>query len=575
MTKTVQKAKREFCKSYIMKKALACADTIPWDWKAWSRGPCCNPKLAVEYPDKDWDWDALTNLADADTILQHPNLPWSWATCANKFSVSEILTLCIKYKKENGEWDLYALKSFCFMNPRLGIKDVVEHLHDLPWDWECLSASGSITLEEKLAHQELPWDWWKASRSIEIHPDMRKFCLGEDLPASLAHLSFLQDPNIECFFDHPDKNWNWFRIQRNAKNLTVDILRKHRDWKWDWNLVTQNRAISLADIYENSDLPWEWDCVHEKQGFQFSDLLRFPDKEWSWFSISSDEYQPTFEVVASFLDKKWRWYSLSQYMRVTIEDVKARPELPWDFKALSSNRHIPFADMRATPDLPWDVKGMSENPSLTMSNVRECPDWDWDWYELSSVLAFTIDDLVTLQAKKAALSFHALSLRVCEKLFKEKNPILVTLADVLSHPTLPWEWDTISEYAPLTIQTILEHPDIPWVWKNLSRNTHISLDDMLAHDELEWDWKVIFESSFSFSTSCKVESVPLNVVKQHRNLPWDWYYLSKCISDLSVQDVVELNDWPWSWQGLAQNPFQKDADAASLVWDERMPTSSG
>ncbi len=67
---------QDFYNSYITHKALTCANDIPWDWKAWSSGPCCSPLVAIEHPDKDWDWDALTKITDAATMLQHPDLPW-------------------------------------------------------------------------------------------------------------------------------------------------------------------------------------------------------------------------------------------------------------------------------------------------------------------------------------------------------------------------------------------------------------------------------------------------------------------------------------------------------------------
>ena len=159
-------------------------------WSNVSENPNVTLKLVLAYPDKPWDWSALSCRLPWADVIAKPYLRWDWnILIARRDVTSEIIKkfpnrkkgdikLCSRwhYKKlckranildliredpKRGHWQ--ALSD----NDHVTLKFVEEFI-DKPWDWKQLSSHACITFEFVKAHPNKPWSWEKISGNDKI-----------------------------------------------------------------------------------------------------------------------------------------------------------------------------------------------------------------------------------------------------------------------------------------------------------------------------------------------------------------------------------------------------------------------
>lgn len=119
------------------------------DWHDFSSNPNCTFEIVLNYPNKNWDWQVLSEkIQFAPYIKNNPNLPWKWSFVSNNKSVciQDIIDLSEK------SWDFKKLSKFINMD------DMFDHMN-IPWDWEYGSYNSTLRLEHVINNPNLPWDW--------------------------------------------------------------------------------------------------------------------------------------------------------------------------------------------------------------------------------------------------------------------------------------------------------------------------------------------------------------------------------------------------------------------------------
>ena len=85
---------------------------------------------------------------------------------------------------------------------------------------------------------------------------------------------------------------------------------------------------------------------------------------------------------------------------------------------------------------------------------------------------------------------------------------------IYAHPTIPWDWATLSHGIDMRISVF--DPSYPWDWDKLSANTSITMEFLTRHLEFPWNWKCMSANP----------SIPIAFVEETPHLPWDWKELS-------------------------------------------------
>jgi len=85
-------------------------------------------------------------------------------------------------------------------------------------------------------------------------------------------------------------------------------------------------------------------------------------------------------------------------------------------------------------------------------------------------------------------------------------------------------------------------------WKNLSYNPKITWDFIKNHLDESWDWKVLTNKPF----------ITREIIINHKNLAWDYDELSKRMSEIGwdfVIENIETINWKWYYLGNTKIPI--------------------
>ena len=143
------------------------------------------------------------------------------------------------------------------------------------------------------------------------------------------------------------------------------------------------------------------------------------------------------------------------------------------------------------------------------------------------------------------------------------NDHSVTIADVLSHPEIRWDYELLSKNPNFSMTDVLETPEIFQYFVSKSEfktindddiylsNCKLELKDIDNHPEINWRWENLSRNPWIFRNlqTNKIKDV-LNNPKYH----WDWYTLSSN-QGIKIKDIIENNDKPWNWGIISRNPI--------------------
>ena len=142
--------------------------------------------------------------------------------------------------------------------------------------------------------------------------------------------------SLEDIFKYPFINWNYKEILKNPNvtmeifeiiynlykndknldlsalsyncNLTVEIIEKYKDIKWDWGIISsamKNITLVNYEKYINN-----WDHHFLSLNIDFNIFDKYNYKNWSYTYLSFNK-SLNIEVVIKYLDRDWDWYHIS------------------------------------------------------------------------------------------------------------------------------------------------------------------------------------------------------------------------------------------------------------------------
>lgn len=262
---------------------------------------------------------------------------------------------------------------------------------------------------------------------------------------------------------NPDKNFDWVRISR-CKFINLDLVLANLEFPWHWRNLAANINITIEDIEKYPEFPWEIKDYARNLNLKMEDVLSRPDVDWYWPEITHNP-SITWQDVIDNQDKNWDTWWLYAKKGFTPEifdlltlprytnSILCSPDITWDFvkrfddldessySILSQRKCITIDIIRANPDLPWDYDNFSDNPTITPKIVEDNPDIPWNFENLTWNNSFTIDYINNNMDKK-------------------------------------WNWTAISWKDDITIEFILKNMDKPFCTEALFRNPSLDFEEL-------------------------------------------------------------------------------------------------
>lgn len=275
-----------------------------------------------------FNWGAITvnnTSIDFCDIARHPELPWVWNAAVTK-GRTVLLHDLLKVK-------------------------------DKPLDWDRVSASKGITLDNVDAHPELPWNYVGLSKNPNL--------------------------TLEYVLDRPNVDWNYYNLSLNPSVVTnyQSVVVDHPELPWDYLALSRNPNITMDDV-RLWPRKWDWDALMSNTGIPVKDLVS--GKLWklnhqNW-EIVSNRRDLSCDDVLSRIDGGWCLVDILKYRKFSFDDFKKIASVEWS-DGLFHDENVTGDYLPASTD-PWYY--ISMNQHLCMCDVLDNPGLPWDWTELSA-----------------------------------------------------------------------------------------------------------------------------------------------------------------------------------------------
>lgn len=280
------------------------------------------------------------------------------------------------------------------------------------------------------------------------------------------------------------------------------------------------------------------------------------------------------DLISFVLDgepTKSTFYHLSMNPTITMDHVRAHPDVPWDVDGLcanpnisenfvidnlnkitglgwlwlSQNGAISVQFMLGHPEMPWSWQNAGHNPTLRMHHVINHPDLPWH-------PSFVANKNINLNDILHYSKDHQLNWA-----YVSQNPN-VTMQVVMDLADKPWNMDFLALNPSIRFQDIVCHPEkfgmyvcarksismdivlqFPQIWSEtyfLSKNKSIRVSEMLQTGQIQWDW----------TSACRNPSITIDDVHEmiDRGCKLDWHSLSEN-TGISISDMRANPSMPW------------------------------
>lgn len=318
-----------------------------WDWEPLTENiPLLDILSHFELP---WNSRELSDrITDLHFVFTHLDFDWNWESLDKKFSVDEFLA---EYKQHP---DIYFFDFEDFSNNKsLTVKFILEHEEtdwnyriisknidlseiqnnpNFEWKWEDVSDNKSLTSEFILSHLDEKWNWEKIFQNPNIDYDI--------LADSKIDLSRELKNSFEKDLYYPIV----------AKNVTSKFIKKYKDiflQRKDveiFDAIHRNGRLTLEDIKEDPDLIVSYQYFSENPNLTIEYLIANKDEKWNFSLLSRNKAFKMKDIIKGIINGiKWDYTGLSKNPNVTFDFIYATRYENWSGIDLSQN---PFVEQR-------------------------------------------------------------------------------------------------------------------------------------------------------------------------------------------------------------------------------------
>jgi hypothetical protein len=342
-----------------------------------------------------------------------PNADWSKSDLSeNPWTTSKILHAnksmldikragqCIKLDK-----NAYALLwtnefiNASMRNTTIPFDVVIRSVKLSPENWQDLSVSTPI--KNIIQNKSRPWDWGYVALNpsltidaMKVLPitDIQKLSLNKCITYELFAINVNREWNYDALSSNPSvdvrwihltgpRHWNFLRLSQSPH--IVEMLEAYPDEHWDWELVSENKAINTYILTTLGHKPWFWNSVSAFAQIELDDVNHIPPLYNTGLLLN--ENLDIFKTLTLF--KAGRVVFMSKknsYDCIGAEQLLHR--LPFglavawclerkiEFSYLSSHPKLDWNFVRMTPKIKWNFEKISKNtfgrPPIDLEHLR-------------------------------------------------------------------------------------------------------------------------------------------------------------------------------------------------------------
>jgi hypothetical protein len=343
-------------------------------------------------------------------------------------------------------------------------------------------------------------------------------------------------------------------LQKRAQKLEKEFPSYFPQDEKD-RLLDMVRTNHLEILFNNEEFNKKYTFYYDNLSFNdcltMDMVLKNLDQKWELGALS-DNLSITFEMIMEHKDIiNWDWYFVSMNRNVTLQTIKDHPELPWDLHGLSRNKNIPFRYIEERMTEGFHLENSVNMTVKDMIKYRDVPTVSINWAFFSRLKCVTMKDIEEhpeLQSNWGWISQNPNL--TTDTIIKHQDKLIwynvssnegVTMDFVEKYPDLPWNYETLSMNINLTIEMILRNLDKKWNWCHISRNPAMTLEIIMTYSHLPWEWRDVslnpnLTSDFILNNPDKewcIAHISLN--------PFHNYRREKKIIRARIAQVIEIN----------------------------------
>jgi len=318
-----------------------------WDFSYLSRNQSLlkNIDKIVEYPDKNWDWEYLSEYVTPYVIEKFPKAKFDWFhICKNHRTTWDIIKKNLakinrgKYKKKDNWQQISA-------NPNITWDIIEANLYnpDMEWDWSYISQNPNITWDIVKANLKKPWNW----HYLSCHPNITWDIIEDNLdkPWDWENEGVLDNPNLtlEIILANTDRLWNW--AMKISKIVPWEIVQARPNENWDWGLdgLLSNPNVTIENIESMHDRFYK-NYVYMSEKLTLDYVLRHPpspnDNQYYFWIYSNPKLNWEMFLADKSPKTKFHWNGISANPNITWEIVSNNMDKPWNWIYLSRNEFL-------------------------------------------------------------------------------------------------------------------------------------------------------------------------------------------------------------------------------------------
>ena len=250
------------------------------------------------------------------------------------------------------------------------LEQIVEEYPNAKWNWIQLSLNPAISFEFIKSHPELPWNIKALTLNKNITTDIidqhqsynwdyHNICANPNITFDYI-LNTMITPNTEIFIDYNKLSMN--------KAITIADIEKHIDKPWNFAYVSFNPNITSNYILnEGKNKSWNMAAVSANPGITEADIYK-NKLNWDYTNLSCNINLPT-KYISDNINQPWNYYSISANPNTTISELSEFQNIPWDYKGLSINPHMHLQYILDHNDNPWDYKMIISHPNISHIDI--------------------------------------------------------------------------------------------------------------------------------------------------------------------------------------------------------------
>jgi hypothetical protein len=455
-------------------------------------------------------------------------------------------------------------KGFDFVSKYISDTRIVNQFPDFDWNWDIISANTNLINDKKFVlsfTNKLNFAFLLQYIDSEIL---------EELFEQQILLTFLENnpdgwqlvtkkSSIEYVRKHIDYNWDWSILtKRFCSSIKIEALGNPK-WinKWNWLYLTQN--LDLSTIYDNLDLYvdyWDWKYLTEKldKDFILNNLSDY-NENWYWdilLNVRLDKSDLLFsthltEIATCISELEDELHSVLWRIITHKFDYGELDNL------IAQSIQSEYADL-----FQWDYAYFYDLPAFNVRQYLNESAKIIKWQALSGSKALN----KTFRWDKSLFNYDVWLKDVLKLLkiteyqwnFRELSKLdSINWNDaILNINTEQWDWNYLSEYSSCLkkgkefvnrFRKFSKHIN----FQIFSKRTDSDITEKLLSDNLDkdWDWAAL--------SANKSIDISLVFIKGQKDKPWDWQILSERTNIIyDNETLIELSNQNWDWSAISK-----------------------